>query len=131
MKFLTGAALTAVLSLGIWGLPSVVRQDAGMLRAENIPGSSSALKQSIDLQEVQQQVLQNPAILQMGQQLLQQNPQFVLQLVQQVLTQNPQLIQQLQQNPQLVQQIAQESPQMIQLLQQNPELVEQLQQLLK
>lgn len=85
---------------------------------------------SIDLEQVQQSLQQNPQLQEQAIQLLQQNPELVMQMMQELLTANPGLLAQLQQNPAFVQQVAQQYPLLIQMLQQNPAMVEQMRQIL-
>ncbi|MEB3227222.1 MAG: hypothetical protein VKJ27_02475 [Synechocystis sp.] len=93
--------------------------------AANLP----AMAQSIDLDEVQRQLEQNPELIQQAQQLLLENPELVQQTMQQLLQDNPTLIQDIQQRPELMEQVGRqtgEGSEIDDFIRQNPDLYEQL-----
>lgn len=132
MKQFTKLGLTTVLAGTIWALPAIGIFGDAVVKAQNVNSNNTDLSpSSIDLQQVQQLIKQNPALVEQAQQLLLQNPELVLMLVQQLMETNPQLLEQIQNNPQLVQQVGKQSQQIIQLLRDNPQLVQQLQQIMQ
>lgn len=132
MMQLTKLGLTTVLAASIWGFPILGNWSNATAKANNLKTANADLiAQSIDLQQVQQLIQQNPALVQQAQQLLLQNPEVVKMLVQQLVESNPQILEQIQSNPQLIQQVGKQNQQLIQLLQENPQLVQELQEILQ
>lgn len=131
MQF-TKLGLITVLAGTIWVFPSIGIVGKAVVYSQTVNSNDTDLSvPSVDLQQVQQLIQQNPALVEQAQQLLLQNPELVLMLVQQMMESNPQLLEQIQSNPQLVQQVRKQSQPLIELLRQNPQLVQQLQQIIQ
>lgn len=132
MMQLTKLGLTSVLAVTFWVFPTLGNFGNTVVKAQTVDSNGTDLSvPSVDLQEVQQLIQQNPSLSQQAQQLLLENPELVKMLVQQLVESNPQLINQIQSNPQFVQQVGKQNQQLIQLLQKNPQLVQQLQQIIQ
>jgi hypothetical protein len=86
--------------------------------------------QAIDLNEVQQQLEQNPQLIQQAEQLLRENPDLVIKTMEQILRNNPTIIQEIQAMPGLMNEMARQAGGIVDYLQKNPELFRQLEQMI-
>ncbi|WLT39668.1 hypothetical protein NON20_09555 [Synechocystis sp. B12] len=86
--------------------------------------------QAIDLNEVQQQLEQNPQLIQQAEQLLRENPDLVIKTMEQILRNNPTIIQEIQAMPGLMNEMARQAGGIVDYLQKNPELFRQLEQMM-
>jgi tRNA-dihydrouridine synthase len=124
LSSLFSGGLTLTLALAPVGAVTV--EPTQIIRAN----SPTLQAQAIDLNEVQQQLEQNPQLIQQAEQLLKENPDLVIKTMEQILRNNPTIIQEIQAMPGLMNEMARQAGGIVDYLQKNPELFRQLEQMM-
>jgi hypothetical protein len=124
LSSLFSGGLTLTLALAPVGAVTV--EPTQIIRAN----SPTLQAQAIDLNEVQQQLEQNPQLIQQAEQLLRENPDLVIKTMEQILRNNPTIIQEIQAMPGLMNEMARQAGGIVDYLQKNPELFRQLEQMI-